>query len=600
MLRRFATTLLAVAMLLPLTAIGASAAGGSGQLTVIHGIPGVTVDVWVNGDALLPGFEPETITDTLELPAGTYDVEIMPEGIAPGHGDAILEGSIELGPGANLSAIAHLAEDGAPTLSVFANDDSQIVGDNARLTVRHTAEAPSVDVWANGGVLIEDFTNPDSVTVEVPAGDYAVALSLPDMTDVIFDAGTLPLAAGTHYIVYAFGTFPDTFGLLIQTIGDLEPAKGYGTVSVVHGIPGLTVDVYLNGQLAIEDYEPSTIAGPLVLPAIAYDIAIYAANADPKTDAPAVTGYAELPAGANVSIVAYLSLAATTSGASHAPTPAIGVFVNDVSEIAAGETRLTVRHLADAPNVDVRAGGAPLFEDVPNGASGTIDVPAGDYPVDLTLPGDSNPVFDAGTLSLAAGTSYTVYAVGTFPDTFELLIQTIDGLGPDGKFGDADGSVHEDTIKALAAAGVVLGKADGSFGTNDPITRGQLASIIARSLGLSGGADAFADDDGTTHEAAINAIAAAGITQGNADGTFGPNDPITRGQAASFIARALAYSGGDDAFADDDGSVHEAAINALAAAGIAQGNADGTYGPDDTLTRGQMASLWARALGLAS
>ena len=116
----------------------------------------------------------------------------------------------------------------------------------------------------------------------------------------------------------------------------------------------------------------------------------------------------------------------------------------------------------------------------------------------------------------------------------------------------------------------------------------------------AGDVDAFSDDDGSVHESAINALAAAGITQGNADGTFGANDPITRGQAASFIARALALTGGDDAFSDDDGSVHESAINALAAAGIAQGNADGTFGPDDNLTRGQMASLWARALGLAS
>ncbi|MDH3500701.1 MAG: DUF4397 domain-containing protein, partial [Acidimicrobiia bacterium] len=507
-------------------------------------------------------------------------------------------GSIELAPGANLTAIAHLSEAGDPTLSVFANDDSQIVGENTRLTVRHTAEAPSVDVWANGGVLIEDFTNPDSVTVEVPAGSYGVALSLPNMTDVIFDAGTLDLAAGTHYIVYAFGTFPDTFDLLIQVIDGLAPATGYGVASVVHGVPGLTVDVYLNGQLAIEDFEPWTIAGPLLLPAIAYDIAIYPADADPLADAPAITGYAELPAGANVSIAAYLD---TTPGLLGAlATPAISVFVNDVSETSDQDARLTVRHLADAPNVDVRANGGALFSDVANGESGSADVWAGDYAVDLTLPGDSTPVFDAGTLSLAAGTSYTVYAVGTFPDTFELLIQTIDGLSPDGAFADDDGSVHEGAVNALAAADIVLGKSDGSFGANDLITRGQLASIIARSLGLASSVDAFSDDDGSVHEDAINALAAYGITQGRADGTFGPNDRISRAQSASFIARTLALSGGADAFADDDGSVHEDAINALAAAGIAQGKADGTFGPMDNLSRGQMASLWARALGLAS
>lgn len=597
MLRRLTIILMTMLMVIPLMAPGAAAAPGDGELTVIHGIPDVTVDVWANGASLLPGFAPGTVTDPLVLPAGTYDVVITSPGMPA---DVIVEGTIYLGPGANVTAIAHLTEAGVPALRAFANDDSQIVGDNARLTVRHTAEAPPVDVWANGSVLIEDFTNPDSVTVEVPSGDYAVALSLPNMTDVIFDAGTLSLDPGVHYIVYAYGTFPDTFDVLIQVIGDLGPATGYGIATVVHGVPGLTVDVYLNGQLAIEDFAPSTIAGPLVLPAIGYDVAIYAADADPLVDAPAIVGYADLPAGANVSLVAYLDTGAGPAGLlGGGATPSLGVFVNDTSATAAGNARLTVRHLADAPNVDVRANGAVLFGDVPNGTSGSADVAAGDYAVDLTLPGDSNPVFDAGTLSLAAGTSYTVYAVGTFPATFELLIQTIAGIGPDGSFADDDGSVHEAAIDALARAGVVFGTADGTFRPTSLITRGQMASIIARALGLSSTVDAFPDDNGSVHEAAINAIAAAGISQGRTDGTFGPNDPVTRGQAASFTARALALSGGPDAFSDDDGSVHEGAINALAAAGIAQGRADGTYGPDENLKRGQMASIWARALGLA-
>lgn len=600
MLRRFTTLAVAFALLLPLglTAAVAGVDGGTGTITVVHGIPGVTVDVFANGDPLLDGFAPETVTEPIEVPAGTYDLALTVEDGDPMvEDDVILEGSVELAPGGNVTVTANLMEDGTPTLTAFSNDTSQIVGDNARLTVRHTAEAPSVDVWASGSVLIEDFTNPQSVTLEVPAGDYPVALSLPDMTDVIFDAGTLSLAAGTHTIVYAIGTFPDTFTVVAQVIDGLEPATGYGVVSVVHGIPGLTVDAYLNGQLAIAGFEPGTVVGPLVLPATGYDVALYAAGADPLVDTPALSTYVTLPAGANASIVAWLQQPVTLGTGAN---PALSVFVNDTSEIADGNTRLTVRHVADAPSVDVRADGAAIFENLPNGESAEADVPAGDYAVDLTLPGDSDPVFDAGTLSLAEGTSYTVYAIGTFPDTFQLLIQPIVGLGAEGAFTDDGGSVHEGAIDALAAAGIVLGKGDGTFGEADRITRGQLASIIARSLGLSSDVDAFSDDDGTTHEAAINAIAAVGITQGKADGTFGPNDRITRAQAASFIARALALTGGADAFPDDDGSVHEAAINALAAAGIAQGKADGTFGPDDTLSRGQMASLWARALGLAA
>jgi hypothetical protein len=113
-----------------------------------------------------------------------------------------------------------------------------------------------------------------------------------------------------------------------------------------------------------------------------------------------------------------------------------------------------------------------------------------------------------------------------------------------GRFGDDDGSIHESDIEAIAAAGITLGcSADGqSFCPNDAVTRGQMASFLARGLGLSsGGASRFGDDNGSVHESDIEAIAAAGITFGcSADGqSFCPNDAVTRGQMASFLARSL-------------------------------------------------------------
>ena len=61
-------------------------------------------------------------------------------------------------------------------------------------------------------------------------------------------------------------------------------AADTGQVYVVHGIPGLPVDIYVNGALTLDDFEPETVAGPLDLPAGSYDIAITAADA---TDASA-------------------------------------------------------------------------------------------------------------------------------------------------------------------------------------------------------------------------------------------------------------------------------------------------------------------------
>jgi hypothetical protein len=596
MIRRIVTLVTAMLMILPLTAVAALAADeGEGSITIVHGIPDVAVDVYVNGDELLPGFEFGTVTDPVQLPAGEYAVDIYAAGADPMVDDSILSGVVQLGPGMSLTAVAHLTYDPAtPTLSVFLNDESIVPGANARLTVRHLADAPNVDVRAGGGVLFGEVANGESGTTQVPAGDYPVDLTLPGDNTPVFDAGTLSLAGGVAYTVYAVGTFPDTFTLLVDAVDELNPAAAYGTVSVVHGIPGVTVDVYLNGVLTIPGFAPESIVGPVLLPATAYNIALYATGADPVAEAPIVTGYAELPTGANVSIVAHLD---------EAPAPVLAVFVNDVTEAATADVRLAVRHTANAPVVDVYANGGELIPDLGNGDSVTADVPAATYGVELYADGvtpPADPAFDAGDLSLAAGTSYVVYAIGNLGSDFSLLIQTISGLGPDGSFGDDNGSVHEPAINALARAGIVVGTGADTYGEANAVTRGQLASIIARSLGLSSDVNAFADDDGSVHEAAINALAAAGIMLGKSDGSSGVNDSVNRGQAASFIARALGLSGGPDAFADDDGSVHEAAINALAAAGITQGKTDGRYGPADVLSRGQMASLWARAIGLAS
>jgi hypothetical protein len=51
--------------------------------------------------------------------------------------------------------------------------------------------------------------------------------------------------------------------------------------------------------------------------------------------------------------------------------------------------------------------------------------------------------------------------------------------------------------------------------------------------------DAFADDDGTTHEADINALAAAGITSGCAPDRYCPTRTVSRGEMAAFLHRAL-------------------------------------------------------------
>lgn len=70
----------------------------------------------------------------------------------------------------------------------------------------------------------------------------------------------------------------------------------------------------------------------------------------------------------------------------------------------------------DAPNVDVWVDGSTVLTDVPfTAVSDYLAVPAGDHNVQVTATGETDPVIDAD-LTLAAGTSYTVAAVGLLAD----------------------------------------------------------------------------------------------------------------------------------------------------------------------------------------
>lgn len=594
-MRRSVSLVAVFTLLLTLLAFGGTAGAvttGQGQLNVLHGIPDTPVDVYANGSAVATGFEFEDLQQ-FDLPAGQYDIEIRPAG-APASDPALLAATIQLPPGGNVTAVAHLDEGGTPTVSAYLNDTSPIADGQARVEVGHTAAAPAVDVRAGGNVLISNLSNNDRGSVDVPAGTYPVDLVPTGTTTVVFGPVNLTVEAGTAYQVHAIGDInAGNFTVAIITIADLGPSTSNGVISVIHGIPGVTVDVYLNGYLALPGFTPGALVGPLTVPAGDYTAAIYPQGADPLATAPVLSGTTSLPQGANATIVAHLPDTSVSSD------PVLSVFVNDTSALGAGEARVVVRHTADAPAVDIIANGSVLVPNLANPDAAQADVPAGAYAVEIA-PAGGSPVVGPVNLNLEAGTAYLVHATGSLSGgTFDLVIQTISGLGSGGAFPDDDGSVHEPAIDALFKAGIAQGRTDGTFGPNDDVTRGQTAAFVNRALNLPvPSMDFFPDDNGSIFEDDINALAAAGIIQGKADGTFGPNDRLTRAQMASVIARAFNLPAASaDYFTDDGGSVHEDAINSLAEAGIAQGVGGGLFAPNDTVTRGQVSSFLARALG---
>jgi hypothetical protein len=204
---------------------------------------------------------------------------------------------------------------------------------------------------------------------------------------------------------------------LVGAAGVAQAGPGDGTVTVIHGIPGVTVDVYVNGALTLEDFTPGTVTAPLTLPAGNYAVDIRPANA-PSSDPPIITGSTTLPAGANASIIANLSAAGT---------PTLNVFVNDTAQTPAGQGRLVVRHTAAAPAVDVLAGGTPVIEDLTNPNQATLTLPAGTVSASVAAAGTTTPVIGPADVPVVAGQVTVVYAIGSLTgQSLGVAVQTID------------------------------------------------------------------------------------------------------------------------------------------------------------------------------
>ena len=223
-------------------------------------------------------------------------------------------------------------------------------------------------------------------------------------------------------------------------------------VSVFHAVPGLNVDVYANGDELIPDFKPGTLTDPQPLPAGSYDLKVFEAGADPKGK-PAIQKTVEVPAGADATVVAHLN----ADGA-----PQLDAYVNDTSEVAAGQARLTVRHVAAAPAVDVRAGGTPVFKDLVNPKEDTATVDAGTVSADVVLAGTDDVAIGPADLALKEGTSNIVYAWGSAEDkNLALKVQTLTGTHSAPSGVNAGATNDTDAWLAYAAGAGLLGLAGG-------------------------------------------------------------------------------------------------------------------------------------------
>ena len=110
----------------------------------------------------------------------------------------------------------------------------------------------------------------------------------------------------------------------------------------------------------------------------------------------------------------------------------------------------------------------------------------------------------------------------------------------DNNFSDvAKGQWYNRAISTLANAGIIKGDPAGTYRPGDPITRAEMATIIARFGDFKEGGKTFNDISGHWAQKYIELAASNGWINGNPDGTFKPNNNITRAETVAMINRVL-------------------------------------------------------------
>jgi len=222
------------------------------DLYVLHAVPAATVDVYVDGALTLDNFAPGTLAGPLDLPAGDYSVAITASDAADASAPIIGPIDLTLAGGTSYTAVAHLGATGTPTATLFTNDLDQTAAGEGRLTVRHVAAAPAVDVLAGGSAVVTNLSNPAEATLDLAAGTVSATVAATGTTAPVIGPADVAIQDGVNTIVYAWGSLADNnLALAVQTISGLQSAPN----GIPAGEAGLAADVdatpFVAGGLAL-------------------------------------------------------------------------------------------------------------------------------------------------------------------------------------------------------------------------------------------------------------------------------------------------------------------------------------------------------------
>jgi hypothetical protein len=168
-------------------------AADNAYLYLVHGIPGrdvsastdpqFPVDVQLNGDVCYShGLAFGAVAGPLTLAPGSYEVRVsVANSLAPCSNPALIDTTVTLGSGKDVSAVVALSETGTPTLLTFTNNVFPVGASVGRVFFAQAADAPAVQVVLENTATkkLYPFTVSagGSFSATLPAGDYTVVVN---------------------------------------------------------------------------------------------------------------------------------------------------------------------------------------------------------------------------------------------------------------------------------------------------------------------------------------------------------------------------------------------------------------------------------------
>ncbi len=182
-----------------------------------------------------------------------------------------------------------------------------------------------------------------------------------------------------------------------------------------------------------------------------------------------------------------------------------------------------------------------------------------------------------------------------------LFVQPIAFAASVADFSDFPHGWSTEAVTAAVENGLLIGEADGKIYPERNLTRAELAAFITRAFGATVEKDISHFTDVKPSDWFYSSVAKAynmGALNGRSATVFAPDDPITREEVFTVLARVMCYSGSNDVYLNpfsDKAKVSDwakASILGLLQKDYIHGYPDGTLRPDAYITREELAQMF--------